>query len=69
MVEHIPYGSARKFVYPSMNWMGRDITEMETKGCARLAHIGKGFLYICRRLIDAYKTIILCEKKKINDSE
>ena len=40
------------FFYP---WIGcRYITEMETKGCARLAHIGNIFLCICSRFIDAY---------------
>ena len=48
------------FFYP---WIGyKYITEMETKGCARLAHIGKIFLCICSRFIDAYGMAILCEK-------
>ena len=31
-------------IHPHMDWIGKYITEMETKGCASLAHIGKSFL-------------------------
>ena len=36
---------------------------METKGCASLAHIGKSFLCICSRFIDAYGIVLSGEKK------
>ena len=35
---------------------------METKGCARLTHIGKSFLCICSRFIDAYVIVLSCKK-------
>ena len=62
MDDHILYGSERKGLYSSMDWMGRYITEMETKGCASLAHIGKSFLCICSKFIDAYDIALSCEK-------
>ena len=49
-----------------MDWIGRYTTEMEIKGCAGLDHIGKSFLCICNRLIDAYGIVLSCEKKIIN---
>ena len=49
-----------------MDWMGRYITKMETKGCASLAHIGKSLLCICSKLIDAHGIVLSCEKKIIN---
>ena len=41
-------------IYPHMHWIGKYITQMETKGCASLAHIGKSFLCVCSKFIDAY---------------
>ena len=35
---------------------------METKGCASLDHIGKSFLCICSRSIDAYGIVLSCGK-------
>ena len=57
-----PCGSSINGVYSSMYWMGRYITDMETKGCVSLAHNGKSSLCICRIFIDAYDIIILCEQ-------
>ena len=39
---------------------------METKGYASLDHIGKSFLCICSRFIDAYGIVLSCEKQIIN---
>ena len=50
-------------IHSHMDWIGRYITEMETKGFASLAHIGKSFLCICSMLIDAYGIVLSCEKK------
>ena len=63
MDDHILYGSSRKGFYSLMDWIGRYIIEMESKGYASLGHIGKIFICICSRFIDAYVIVILCEKQ------
>ena len=51
--DHIPYVSANKIPYSSIDWVDRDIIEINSLG-------GKGFFYLCNNFFVVTDSVLTC---------